>query len=157
MKAQNTASDRWWELLNRSPALRRREFATLVGLVRLFEGRARPWQVGNAGFEARVPLQERDVDGIVVYKIHALGWEERRLRFHASVTVWPRRMRSQSVWFTTCQRSLRRYGYRGEWHRGKWRVGDFWKRLEGLRALRVEVKRLERWTEQPPWRRRTVG
>ena len=134
--------------------MRRREFATLVSLVRLFEGRSRPWQVGNAGFEARTRLQEPGFEGIVIYKVHTLGWEERRLRFHASVTIWPRRQRPKHVWYPRVRQALTRHGYRGEWRRGRWHFGDFWKRFENLRALKAEVRTLELWCEQAPWRRR---
>src|SRR5438445_180074 len=74
---------------SRSTDARRREFKELLRLTQLFGRRCQHWQVGNAGFEARVPLRLGGTSGRVVYKLHAVGWGERRMRFLASVTIWP--------------------------------------------------------------------
>jgi len=159
MKRARKARSRWWETPSRSPAVRRREFEALNGLARDFERRGSPWQVGAAGFEARVPLREPALGGVVVYKVHVVGWEEERARFHASVTVWPRataaahnknRQASRS-WCEACATALARHGYRGTWRRGEWHFGDFSKRVMSLRALKSEIGRMERWVELPPW------
>jgi hypothetical protein len=154
------SSSRWWEIPNRPPALRRREFEALRELARDFERRGSLWRVGAAGFEARVPLREPGPVGAVVYKVHVVGWEDSRARFHASVTVWPRatvaragsRTRPASrAWCEACRIALARHGYRGEWRRGQWHFGDFWKRLRTLPALRTEIERFEQWAKIPPW------
>jgi hypothetical protein len=97
---------------------------------------------------------------VVVYKVHVVGWEEERARFHASVTVWPRataatahnkKRQASRAWCEACAAALARYGYRGKWRRGEWHFGDFWKRVMSLAALRSEIERLERWAELPPW------
>jgi hypothetical protein len=164
MKHARKSSSRWWETPSRGPAVRRREFEALRGLASNFERRGSPWQVGTAGFEARVPLREPGLAGAVVYKLHVVGWEESRARFHASVTVWPRataargrsrRDQASRAWCDACSAALARYGYRGEWRRGEWHFGDFWKRLRSLPALRSEIERLEQWAKIPPWS--TVG
>ena len=162
------ASARWWEIPRRTAVVRRREFEALAGLITQFERRGNPWQVGAAGFEARVQLREPGLGGAVVYKVHLVGWEDNRARCHASVTLWPRatvrttsnrrRLASRS-WCEACSVALAQYGYRGKWQRGELHLGDFWKQLKGLRALKAEIKRLEQWVVAPPWseRRRTIG
>ena len=160
MKAVRTSSSRWWEAPNRAPAVRRREFAALGRLARHYAQRGSPWQVGAAGFEARVQLREPGLVGVAVYKVHLVGWEDSRARFHASVTVWPRATavrrgrttrEASRAWCETCRLALARYGYRGEWRRGEWHFGDFWKRLKDMQALKAEVEALARWTASPPW------
>jgi len=159
LKSKRNTSAHWWETPNRAPAVRRREFEALRRLAKDFERRGSPWQVGAAGFEARVPLREPRLVGSVVYKVHVVGWEETHARFHASVTVWPRvppksgsRKREASrAWCESCRAALARYGYRGEWRRGEWHFGDFWKRLRNLSALKTETARLEEWAKRPPW------
>src|SRR5262245_22876671 len=150
---------------SRNAAVRRREFDAVVHLVRLFRGLGVPWQVGNAGFEPRVPFRVAGFTGTVVYKVHAIGFGERRLRFKVSVTLWPRdavrggsartRKRSARLVQTgleACGRALRRHGYRGDWPASPWgRFGDFWKSLRDVKAVRSEVRVLERWVEAPPW------
>ena len=151
---------RWWDIPNRPASRRRREFQSLARLLGFFEHRGSPWQVGAAGFEARVPLRDPAVRGVVVYKVHVLGWEDPRASFHASVTIWPRTMRrtpgtktrnADKAWCEGCRKALARHGYRGDWRRGKYHFGDFWKRLKDLRALRAELRSLERWVASPPW------
>src|SRR5919204_660510 len=74
---------------NRSAAERRREFRELLRLIQFVAARGGAWQVGNAGFEVRLKLPVGTRTGTVVYKIHTVGWGERRVRLFASVTVWP--------------------------------------------------------------------
>jgi len=156
-------SSEWWNILSRSPATRRREFATLHRLAQLFEARGQHWQVGTAGFEARASYSGPGVDGVVVYKVHLVGWEEHALRFHGSVTLFPRTVaagyrrtgvapRTKTQWYEDVRRVLRRHGYTGRWHRvpgGK--MGDFWRKIPDVRHLRMEVKRMETWVAAPPW------
>ena len=106
-----------------------------------------------------MPLRETGITGTVVFKVHAIGYAERRIVFKSSVTLWPRRspkrnvQRSELAWRAACGRALRQYGYRGEWRRSPWgQFGDFWKSLKDLKALRSEVRVLERWADRPPWR-----
>jgi len=141
MKRASKSPSRWWETPNRPPAVRRREFEALRGLAKDFERRGSPWQVGAAGFEARVTLREPGLGGVIVYKVHVVGWEEERARFYASVTVWPRataatarnkKRQASRAWCEACGAALARYGYRGEWRRGEWHFGDFRKRVGSL-------------------------
>jgi len=144
---------------NRSAIARRREFHELLRLIRFFTRRGGPWQVGATGFEARLRLRIGGRTGSIVYKLHTLGWGERRMRYLASVTIWPssRRTRTEETrasraFRESCSRTLRRHGYRGKWQRSPWgRFGDFWKRLKDLRALHHEAAMLERWSDAPPW------
>jgi hypothetical protein len=143
---------------------REHEFAILLGLIDMFRSRSNPWQVGASGFEARVPLLADTLGGTVVYKIHTVGWGDRRMRFHASVTFWPRRIsqarrakgetpaQQEKRWEASCTRLLRRSGYKGRWSRTPWgRMGDYWKHLSGMKALRAEVALHDRWSGEPPW------
>src|SRR5437867_2813929 len=149
MKAVRTSSSRWWEAPNRAPAVRRREFAALGRLARHFAQRGSPWQVGAAGFEARVQLREPGLVGVAVYKVHLVGWEDSRARFHASVTVWPRATavrrgrttrEASRAWCETCRLALARYGYRGGGQRvRRVRPGRVRSRA-GLRILRGGVR-----------------
>ena len=108
---------------SRRPAAREREFDALLRLLKLFRSQGNPWQVGASGFEARIPLLAHGVGGTVVYKMHTVGWGDRRMRFHASVTLWPRRLsqygrkgadtpaQHEKRWRAGCTRMLRRHGY----------------------------------------------
>lgn len=106
-----------------------------------------------------MPLRDTDQTGTAVYKVHTIGYGERKIVFKASVTLWPRPSRRRKVehgepaWREACGRALRRHGYRGEWLRSPWgRFGSFWKSLKNTKALRSEVRVLERWAEHPPWK-----
>jgi hypothetical protein len=168
MKKARTAAE-WWRVLPSRPAsVRRREFAALRKLASTFERRGSLWQVGAAGFEARVELREPELEGVVVYKVHVLGWDEPRVTFEASVTVWPhpavdkrgvKKRFASKAWCKSCELALARHGYRGRWRWGKWHFGDFWKRLKAPQDLRAEIRTLEQWAAKPPWsaRRRTRG
>jgi hypothetical protein len=149
---------------SRRPVVRDREFDTMLGLIAMFRSLGNPWQVGASGFEARVPLAADGVGGTVVYKVHTVGWGDRRMRFHASVTFWPRPLAKgrgpggepaaerQKRWQARCTRILRRSGYKGRWSRTPWgSMGDYWKHLSGLKALRAEVVQHDGWSEKPPW------
>jgi hypothetical protein len=149
---------------SRRPADRAQEFETLLGLIAMFRSLGNPWQVGASGFEARVPLVAEGLGGTVVYKVHTVGWGDRRMRFHASVTFWPNRAsqlrhpkgvtpaQHEKRWQASCTRLLRRSGYKGRWSRTPWgSMGDYWKHLSGMKALRTEVALHDRWSEEPPW------
>ena len=149
---------------SRRPAAREREFDVLRGFLDMFQAFGNPWQVGASGFEARIPLQAEGLGGTVVYKVHTVGWGDTRLRYHASVTLWPQRRpralrgtrgtatMAEKRWRAASTRVLRRYGYTGRWHQYPWgRFGDYWKRLHTLAALRPEMRLYERWSLEPPW------
>jgi hypothetical protein len=118
-----------------------------------------PWQIGAAGFETRVPLTSGALSGTVVYKVHTVGWSESRMRFLASVTVWPRRAAKRRLgadaekkWRAACTRALRAHGYRGKWRASPWGLfADYWKSLKDLRALHAEVAVHNQWSRTPPW------
>src|SRR5262245_40280259 len=126
---------------SRRPAAREREFDLLRGFLDLFQRLGNPWQVGASGFEARVPLRAAGIGGTVVYKVHTVGWGDTRLRYHASVTLWHKRVPDASLrhngstpaqaekrWRIACTRTLRHNGYSGRWHRYPWgRFADYWK------------------------------
>ena len=160
MKFKRTSSSHWWETPSRPAAVRRREFEALRRMATDFERRGSPWQVGAAGFEARVPLRDSGLVGVVIYKVHVVGWEETRARFHASVTVWPKtalprpgtkNREASRAWCAACSAALAKCGYRGEWRRGEFHFGDFWKRIKDRPALTAEIERLEAWAHMPPW------
>src|SRR5262245_26741413 len=150
---------------SRRPAAREREFDLLRGFLDLFQALGNPWQVGASGFEARVPLQSPGIGGRVIYKVHTVGWGDTRLRYHASVTFWHKRVpdrsgritgltpaQAEKRWRAACARVLRQAGYRGRWHRYSWgRFGDYWRHLPSLTALRAELRRYDRWSREPPW------
>jgi hypothetical protein len=148
---------------SRPRAERRRDFATVLRMMATLRS---PWQIGAAGFEVRVPFRAlAGIRGSLVYKVHTIGWAERRMRFFGSVTIWPRMearvtrrlgkasaARVEKACQERCNRVLRQQGYRARWHRTPWgKFGDYWKPLQDLRKLYAEIRLYESWVVKPPW------
>lgn len=133
-------------------------------VLRLFEDLQGAWITANAGFERREALAVDGKQWTVIYKLHVIrseGDSAGKVDLKSSITLWPPTAPKRKVadgskdgwdanllkqhWYQTCQRQLRRYGYRGRWQPSPvGRFGDFWKTLRDAKTAAKELKLLDR-------------
>jgi hypothetical protein len=128
----------------------------ITRLCRRFTRRPLPSWTERAHFGVHRVLKVGRAKVSVSYILHVVPPGGREGPFRSSVMVWTTAKRSggrkpdwnpflaRANWYQTCQRVLRRYGYRGKWRRGPWgRFGDFWKSHADGRSLEAEVATFE--------------
>lgn len=90
----------------------------------------------------------------VVFTVYGVRWgftRASRIRYEATISVWPRNVTPQDQarltragWYAKMTAQFRRLGYRGEWHKNPGgKCGLFSKRLHDLDAVQAEVARLD--------------
>jgi len=158
-----------------TPIARRLE--AIERLCRLFERRPRrSWNYKADFGTTRIYLVGR-TELTVIYSVHVVPPGHAFGVLTSSVTVWTKGRKrkipaggwSTSTrtpggwnaallkldWYRTCQRTVGRYGYKGEWLHSPWgRFGDFWKKHSDVASLLNEVDAIERLSNEAFWGRR---
>jgi len=142
---------------------RQRRLDAIVRLGRRFKAQPRPSWTERAHFGIHRVLRVRRAKVSVSYILHVVPPGGGEGSFRSSVMVWTTAKRiagkapdwtpalARAHWYETCQRVLRRYGYRGKWRRSQWgRFGDFWKSHLDGRSLEAEIATFDK-IQAEPW------